>query len=476
MVRGGDVASRIRAIRDGQAAVRLGLVAAGLRTGVLDALQRGPVSTSLLAERIEATNVPLLEAFLRVLEEAGLVSSSDGAWRLTRRAARALGDDVVRATYEAFAGYHTGTYRELHDQLQGRSVRHDIRDHGDLIARLSVAVQPLITELLTRTVKEHRPSRVLDVGCGAGLQLATMLEAAPGAQGIGVDVDEGAAALARRTLAERGLADRARVLTGGLTTIAASGSTSIGGPVDLALLANLIYYVPVTERAGFLAKIAELVRPGGVVLLITTAAAPSLFSRHFDLLLKAQEGAMELPDLDQLGDQLRQAGFAPSTPERLTPGEPLYAVVAVLSDRGPTEMGLLPYIDEHAVRTDATPGRAWTALLADLHRTSPRERTIARLLGCDPAVATATFTGTPGDSLPGFGVVEADPGRRLVLEGRHRFSQYRLELLIDDGRVRARTFAAFPGWSGRLYRALVIGTGGHRVATRNWLRRIARSA
>jgi SAM-dependent methyltransferase len=325
MVRGGDIRARLRALLDGQAAVRLGLVAAGLRTGVLDTLSSGPASTSFLAERTGATDVVLLEAFLRVLEEAGLVCHRGGVWQLTRRAARALSDDLVRATYEAFAGYHTGVYRDLHDQLQGRLVRHDVRDHGDLIARLSAGLQPFVAELLTETVRERQPTRVVDVGCGAGLQLATMLDAAPGAEGIGVDVDPEAAAHARQTLVQRGLAGRAQVFTGDLTTLTALGSAS---SADLALLANVIYYLPLNERVRFLARVAELLTAGGVLVLITTAATPSLFSRHFDLLLKAQEGAMELPKLDQLDDQLRQAGFAPSTPQRLTPGEPLYAILA----------------------------------------------------------------------------------------------------------------------------------------------------
>jgi len=40
-----------------------------------------------------------------------------------------------------------------------------------------------------------------------------------------------------------------------------------------------------------------------------------------------------------------------------------------------------------------------------------------------------------------------------------------------DGEVlRARTEAAFPGLLGRLYRAAVIGSGGHRLVARRLLR------
>ena len=52
--------------------------------------------------------------------------------------------------------------------------------------------------------------------------------------------------------------------------------------------------------------------------------------------------------------------------------------------------------------------------------------------------------------------------------------------LDDQGstttRVRATTLAEFPGIAGRIYRALVIGTGGHRVVVRRMLRRIADAA
>ena len=34
--------------------------------------------------------------------------------------------------------------------------------------------------------------------------------------------------------------------------------------------------------------------------------------------------------------------------------------------------------------------------------------------------------GRPGDAVPGFRVVEAEPGRRLALRGRHRFANYAL--------------------------------------------------
>jgi hypothetical protein len=42
--------------------------------------------------------------------------------------------------------------------------------------------------------------------------------------------------------------------------------------------------------------------------------------------------------------------------------------------------------------------------------------------------------------------------------------------------VTARTSAVFTGIAGRLYRTLIIGTGGHRILVRRMLAQIARTA
>jgi hypothetical protein len=133
----------------------------------------------------------------------------------------------------------------------------------------------------------------------------------------------------------------------------------------------------------------------------------------------------------------------------------------------------LPLIDEHSQRIDATADEIWTALLRVLHRAMGGSAWIASLLGCDPARGTAEFAGRIGDAVPGFRVVESERGVRLALRGRHHFASYALTFVLDGERLRAQTHAAFPGVLGRLYRAAVIGSGGHRLVTRRLLRRVA---
>ena len=126
-------------------------------------------------------------------------------------------------------------------------------------------------------------------------------------------------------MAQAGLGERARIVRGDVRELLAAEPET---RFDLVLLANLIYYVPVEERVDFLRGFADRLDPGGRVMVVTTALTDDAFSRHFDLLLRAHDGGRELPDLDLLADQLRQAGLEPEPPRRIAPGEPLTSVVA----------------------------------------------------------------------------------------------------------------------------------------------------
>jgi hypothetical protein len=125
-----------------------------------------------------------------------------------------------------------------------------------------------------------------------------------------------------------------------------------------------------------------------------------------------------------------------------------------------------PFVDEHSVFVAAPAAAVWAVLLAP----PPRRRAGGALL------TRALRLSDPDATRPGFAVTESDPTRRLLFAGGHRFSDYTLEWRLsarDGGTVlAARTCAAFPGWRGGIYRRLVIGSGGHRVVMRRWLRAI----
>lgn len=141
----------------------------------------------------------------------------------------------------------------------------------------------------------------------------------------------------------------------------------------------------------------------------------------------------------------------------------------------------MPHVDEHAVTVSASPDAVWAGLTRTVASAFSGDRVerIARVLGCEPAEAA----GSPqveGSWLAGFRVDAAQEPRLLTLAGHHRFSRYALLFRIEsrDGRTwcRAETRARFPGWRGQLYRAAVLGTGGHRLVVTRMLRTVKRLA
>src|SRR5918998_1476997 len=97
----------LRVARDGLAAIRVAVGAAGLSTGVLECLGDGPVDAASVRAQLRLDDDGLLEPWLRVLQGHGLVRASAGGGALTRRGRRLLGDGVVRGPYEGVAGLHT---------------------------------------------------------------------------------------------------------------------------------------------------------------------------------------------------------------------------------------------------------------------------------------------------------------------------------------------------------------------------------
>lgn len=146
------------------------------------------------------------------------------------------------------------------------------------------------------------------------------------------------------------------------------------------------------------------------------------------------------------------------------------------------EPGRLPYVDEHATEVAAAAEPTWAALLRTAERTSAGTVSagFARLLGCADAAAAGPRPLAVGSAVPGFHVAALREGEELVLAGRHRFAEYALTFRLEPAgggtRVRAETRAAFPGRKGGVYRALVIGTRGHVLATRRILAAVRRRA
>lgn len=124
---------------------------------------------------------------------------------------------------------------------------------------------------------------------------------------------------------------------------------------------------------------------------------------------------------------------------------------------------MLPLVDEHVIRVEASVLARRAAMSKVAHRIA--ERPPPRLFSKLWRLETPTT----------FRIAEETPDR-ITLAGGHRFSRYELVFEIVNDEVHARTLAEFPGLRGRAYRALVIGSGGHALIVRAMLRKIRQHA
>jgi release factor glutamine methyltransferase len=155
---------------------------------------------------------------------------------------------------------------------------------------LEVSPETLIpradSEALIEAVLESgaTPMRILDLGTGTGCLLLAVLSEFPQAQGIGVDLRPGAAALAGRNAARHGLADRALFLAGdwasalvGRFDLILSNPPYIESRVIPGLMPEVALHEPATALDGgadgldayraILADLPRLLAPGGMAVL-----------------------------------------------------------------------------------------------------------------------------------------------------------------------------------------------------------------
>ncbi|MCM2576827.1 SAM-dependent methyltransferase [Streptomyces meridianus] len=108
------------------------------------------------------------------------------------------------------------------------------------------------------------PTTVLDIGCGWGEFMLRLLEATPGATGVGIDLAEDDLARGRADAEARGLAERVRF-------VRESAVDTVRGPADLVLCFSASHALsdarPPENTATALHVLRRLVKPGGRVLL-----------------------------------------------------------------------------------------------------------------------------------------------------------------------------------------------------------------
>ena len=114
--------------------------------------------------------------------------------------------------------------------------------------------------------------RVLDIGCGTATLLLLAAEAVPGAQLVGVDLDDRILERARRKIAVRGLPIR-------LERASATGLPYADGSFERVLSTLAFHHLTRDEKVRAFAEAYRVLRPGGELHLGDFGAPDTRYSR-----------------------------------------------------------------------------------------------------------------------------------------------------------------------------------------------------
>lgn len=319
--------SVIQLRRDLQSFLRIHFLFAAFESGLLDALP-APASKVELQSRLGIQRPELFESLLEMGVALGELSyQHNGYYYLKGPCAQALaardGDPLV-AFIQEYVSYHGSVYRHLAGRLKGEPLGDYLQDTGDLIARSSRVMEPLVANFVRQVVSANGPMHILEIGCGSGIYLRYAAEANPQLTGRAIDMQQQVAEQTRKNLATWGFGERFQILAGDIRRPPAD----ITGPFDLITLYNNIYYFTLEERIALFKTLLGWSNADGRLALVSVMRGNSIESANFDLVLQSTQGCAPLPALEELVKQLRASGFGRIRSEQLAPGELLYGVLA----------------------------------------------------------------------------------------------------------------------------------------------------
>jgi SAM-dependent methyltransferase len=307
---------------------RVCFLAGAARHGVLARLAEGPVSFDDLAARYapHPSGRDALESWLRVGCLVNELSLGPRGYELKGFLARKLAmplHDATAAFLEEIVTLHARLLLETPGLLaQGR--RFALADaDGELIARSSRILEPVVAEAIRMNFPPQGPARLLEVGCGSGTYLRHAAQLNPELSGRGLELQTAVAEQARKNLEQWELGGRFEIAVGDIR----DQHPDPGSPFDLVTLHNNIYYFPVSERTALLRHLRGFLRPGGLLLITTGTKGGAVGLELLSLWASATEGCGPLPESTELVEQLRDAGFEPEQPHQILPGQAFYGFV-----------------------------------------------------------------------------------------------------------------------------------------------------
>ncbi|MCG8461222.1 MAG: methyltransferase domain-containing protein [Holophagales bacterium] len=320
-----DKLAMLGLVRGMAAQMELMTVSALLRCGAMQHLQ-APRTLDELSAATGTAEPEILRHLLDLGTRRRLLRCHGGRYSARSRLARSVASSPrgpIASMLQEVTTYHREVFDRLPDRLRGQPPHDYLDRYGELVARSSRLLEPWIRAFTAALVGGEKALRILEIGCGSGAYLRFYGELHEGHRGVGVDLDPGVVAAAQRLLADAGLEGRFSVRQGDVR----DGRSWPEGPFDVVTAHQNVYYFDAEERAALWRRCREHLTDAGYLAILTPTSGGPL-SDYFSLILLSTAGCYRLPSVDELGVELRAAGWELVRRERLIPGDAIWGIAA----------------------------------------------------------------------------------------------------------------------------------------------------
>lgn len=323
----GNLAVLFRVGRLQRAFYRLSFLSAALEAGLLARLANEPVAFEQLAHEFapDPAQHDGLRAWLDFGVRLGELREQRGTYVVRGWLGRRLASpahDAAAALVQEAGDLHYKLLTEGLSRLRAGRCFSLADQRGDIVARSSRVLEPLVFDAVDGVIPLNEPVRLLEIGCGTGTYIHYAGTRNPQLRAVGLELQPEVAQLARQNLHRWGFGERVSIETG---DVRARAPESI---FDVATLHNNIYYFPVAERPALLAHVRAFLRPGGRLLITTACQGGSPAADILNVWAAMTPGCGRLPRPEELERQLVEASYVHVRSRRLIFAESYYAFLA----------------------------------------------------------------------------------------------------------------------------------------------------
>lgn len=262
-----------------------------------------------------------LEAWLQMGCRLGLLGRSGQGYALkglAKKLARPENDATLALAQEVASLHHRLIVDTPARLGTGELWTLDNQD-GDLTTRSSRALEAFQLEAVDRFLPRTGHCRLLEIGCGSGIYIRHAALRNPSLTAVGLELQQDAADVARANIQSWALHGQVSIETGDIR------ARPVSPDFDVATLYNNIYYFQVDERVALLSRIKGMLKPGGSLLLTTCCQGGNLGMEALNLWGASNTQGGRLPSVDEMVDQMKQAGYVAVDTIKLIPGGGFHA-------------------------------------------------------------------------------------------------------------------------------------------------------